>query len=59
MPTPKVIKPPKRSLAGVLAKFAKLSPDFMAEGRGEHRQKERNAAQAHAMTLQPVNLKAR
>ena len=57
MPRTKVVQPPKRSLAGVLAKFARLSPDFMSEGRGEHRQKDRKAAQAHAVTLPPGKLK--
>lgn len=36
------IRPARRSLAGVLEKFAKFSPDFMAEGRGEHEQAERD-----------------
>ena len=36
------IRPARRSLSGVLAKFAKFSPDFMAEGRGEHEQTERD-----------------
>lgn len=35
------IRPARRSLAGVLAKFAKFSPDFMAEGRGDQEQAER------------------
>ena len=34
----------RRNLAGVLAKFAKFSPDFMAEGRGDQYQAERDAA---------------
>ena len=37
------IRPARRSLAGVLDKFAKFSPDFMAEGRGDHDQTERDA----------------
>ena len=37
------IRPARRSLAGVLAKFAKFSPDFMANGRGDHDQAEREA----------------
>ena len=37
------IRPARRSLAGVLKKFAKFSPDFMAEGRGDHEQAEREA----------------
>jgi antitoxin VapB len=37
------IRPARRSLAGVLEKFAKFSPDFMAGGRGEHEQAERDA----------------
>jgi antitoxin VapB len=35
------IRPARRSLSGVLKKFAKFSPDFMSEGRGKHEQKER------------------
>lgn len=37
------IRPARRSLSGVLAKFAKFSPDFMAEGRGSQGQAERDA----------------
>ncbi len=37
------IRPARRSLAGVMAKFARFSPDFMAEGRGEQEQAERDA----------------
>ncbi len=37
------IRPARRSLAGVMAKFARFSPDFMADGRGEHEQTERDA----------------
>jgi antitoxin VapB len=37
------IRPARRSLAGVLTKFARFSPDFMAEGRGDHEQAERDA----------------
>lgn len=29
------IRPARRSLSGVLTKFARFSPDFMAEGRGD------------------------
>jgi len=36
------IRPARRSLSGVLAKFAKFSPDFMADGRGEQKQAERD-----------------
>lgn len=35
------IRPARRALAGVLAKFARFSSDFMAEGRGNHEQAER------------------
>ena len=35
------IRPARRSLSGVLAKFAKFAPDFMAKGRGDHQQAER------------------
>jgi antitoxin VapB len=37
------IRPVRRSLAGVLEKFAKFSPDFMADGRGDHDQAARDA----------------
>ena len=37
------IRPVRRSLAGVLAKFSRFSPDFMAEGRSDHEQAERDA----------------
>ena len=36
------IRPARRSLAGVLDRFARFSPDFMAEGRGEQEQAERD-----------------
>lgn len=35
------IRPARRSLAGVLAKFARFSSGFMAEGRGDHEQADR------------------
>jgi antitoxin VapB len=34
------IRPERKSLAGVLKKFANFAPDFMAEGRGEQEQRE-------------------
>lgn len=37
------IRPARRSLAGVLTKFARFSPDFMGEGRGDQEQAERDA----------------
>ena len=37
------IRPARRPLSGVLAKFARFSPDFMAEGRGDQEQAERDA----------------
>ena len=37
------IRPARRSLSGVLNKFSQFSPDFMAEGRGDHEQEERDA----------------
>ena len=37
------IRPARRQLSGVLAKFARFSPDFMAEGRGDQEQSERDA----------------
>jgi antitoxin VapB len=36
------IRPARRSLSGVLSKFAKFSPDFMAEGRDDQEQAERD-----------------
>ena len=36
------IRPARRSLSGVLAKFAKFAPDFMAEGRSDQGQAERD-----------------
>lgn len=36
------IRPARRSLTGVLAKFSKFSPDFMADGRGAQDQAERD-----------------
>ena len=36
------IRPARRSLSGVLSKFAKFSPDFMAEGRGDQQQNPRD-----------------
>ncbi len=37
------IRPVRRSLSGVLAKFSQFSPDFMDEGRGDQEQVERDA----------------
>lgn len=36
------IRPARRSLAGVLSKFARFSPEYMAEGRGNQEQSERD-----------------
>jgi antitoxin VapB len=36
------ICPARRSLAGVLSKFAQFHPDFLVEGRGEPEQAERD-----------------
>ena len=36
------IRPVRRSLSSVLTKFAQFSPDFMAEGRGDQDQAERD-----------------
>lgn len=38
-----LIRPARRSLKGVLDKFARFSPDFMSEGRGDQEQEEREA----------------
>ncbi len=37
------IRPARKSLSGVLAKFAKFSPDFLAQGRGDQGQTDRDA----------------
>ncbi|MBU2784745.1 MAG: antitoxin [Acidithiobacillus ferriphilus] len=36
------IRPAHRPLAGVLSKFARFSPNFMADGRGDQEQTERD-----------------
>ncbi|MHB8316285.1 MAG: antitoxin [Acidithiobacillus ferriphilus] len=36
------IRPARRSLSMVLTKFARFAPDFMAEGRGDQQQAERD-----------------
>jgi len=37
------IRPTRRSLSDVLTKFAKFSPDFMADGRGDQEQADRDS----------------
>jgi antitoxin VapB len=37
------IRPARHSLSGVMMKFARFSPDFMVEGRGDHEQAERDS----------------
>jgi antitoxin VapB len=37
------IRPARPSLAGLMERFARFSPEFMAEGRGEQSQHERDA----------------
>ena len=37
------IRPARKSLSGLMERFARFSPEFMAEGRGEHSQVERTA----------------
>ena len=37
------IRPARRSLSGVLSKFAAFSPDFMSEGREDLEQADRDA----------------
>ena len=37
------IRPARRPLAGVMKKFAQFGPDFIADGRGEQEQAEREA----------------
>ena len=36
------IRPARKPLTGLLEVFARFSPEFMANGRGEHEQHERN-----------------
>jgi len=36
------IRPARRSLSGVLTKFARFSPSFMSDGRGNQAQEERD-----------------
>lgn len=36
------IRPARRPLVGVLSKFARFSPNFMEDGRGEQEQSERD-----------------
>lgn len=36
------IRPARKSLAGLMERFARFSPDFMTNGRGEHDQNERD-----------------
>lgn len=38
------IRPAPRRMGDVLAKLARFSPDFMAEGRGKNEEAERDAA---------------
>jgi antitoxin VapB len=37
------IRPARQSLVGVMERFARFSPDFMAEGRGDQKQQERDS----------------
>ncbi len=37
------IRPAQRRIGDVLGKFARFSPDFMAEGRGDNQETEREA----------------
>jgi antitoxin VapB len=37
------IRPARHSLSGAMMKFARFSPDFMVEGRGDHEQAERDS----------------
>jgi antitoxin VapB len=37
------IRPARRPLTGILKKFAKFGPDFMATGRGDQEQADRDA----------------
>jgi len=37
------IRPARKSLSNVLTKFARFAPDFMADGRGDQKQADRDA----------------
>jgi antitoxin VapB len=37
------IRPARQSLVGVMERFARFSPDFMAEDRGDQKQQERDS----------------
>jgi len=37
------IRPARQSLAGLMERFARFAPDFMANGRGGHGQRDRDA----------------
>jgi antitoxin VapB len=37
------IRPARQSLAGLMERFGRFSPEYMAEGRGEHEQQERDS----------------
>lgn len=37
------IRPARASLSGLMERFARFSPEFMASGRGEHLQQDREA----------------
>ena len=47
------IRPARQTLGGVLKKFAKFAPDFMAEGRGEQDQAYRRADETASQPLTP------
>jgi antitoxin VapB len=46
------IRPARRSLSGVLAKFSSFSTDFMAEGRGDQKQAGRKLAPLEHLAAQ-------
>ena len=48
------IRPARRALTGVLAKFARFSPDFMADRREPHEQAERESYSCRATCRTPT-----
>ncbi len=48
------IRPARRLLTNVLAKFAQFSPDFVAEGRGEHEQADRDSLDEAPLDNSPL-----
>src|SRR5260364_405137 len=50
------IRPVRRSLAGILKKFAQFSPHFMADGRGYQEQGQREARRSLTLSCIPIGV---